>query len=221
MMPQIKLVVFDVDGTLINSAEHTIRGFELVLPKYGAKFSREMMEDIVGKTLIDCYRYFAPEYDSEELVTLHRNHMETPEMYKLITLYDGLRDALEIIRSENRKTAIFTNRNRTSLDRLLDHFEIRQFFDYILSSREIEHPKPHPQGLELIASKLNCRLDEGIMVGDTDIDIMAGRNAKIAATVGVSFDNENIASLKAAEPTFIIKSLEELPKVIHQIEDDA
>ena len=216
-MTKIKAVVFDFDGTLLNTFEHIVQAFELVLPQYGVKPDREAIRAVVGMTLLDCYKTLVPEGDHEAMRRLHHEAQQTPEMYELIKVYDNLRETIEELRLEGLKIAVWTNRGRESVDLIFDHTGITDLFDIVLTPSEVKNPKPDPEGLNLLAQKLSIPTSEMVMVGDMNIDVQAGQSADVAATIAMTHGFGTVEELKAAKPSFIIDSFYELIPVIKKI----
>jgi len=214
-MTKIKLVVFDVDGTMLNTFEHIVRAFEVVLPQHNVKADREVIRKVIGKTLIDCYKELAPNADHEAMTKLHHDTQQTKEMYDLIAAYDGLRESLEGLHSIGVKTAIQTNRSRESIDLIFDHVGISGLFDEIVTPDSVMHPKPDPEGLLIISKRLSISPDSVVMVGDTPIDILAGKNAG-TITIGVTHGFGTREELKVSNPDHIVDSLSEVERVIKE-----
>lgn len=219
-MPKIQAVVFDVDGTLLNTFEHIIQAFEVVLPQHGVKPDREAIRTVIGKTLIDCYRTLVPQGDHEAMKSLHHETQQTPEMYALIVAYDDLRKTLEEIRAKGIKTAVLTNRSRVSIDLIFEHIGIADLFDIIVTFDDVQAPKPDTRGLEYIASGLKVSTPSIVIVGDTHIDTETGKRGGVAATIGITHGFGTREELEAAGTGYLIDSFAELSEIIDRIEQD-
>jgi len=86
------------------------------------------------------------------------------------------------------------------------------YFDAIISGEDVEHPKPHPESLFKALQQLEVRPEKAVMIGDTEADILAGKNAKVR-TIGVSygFHGSHIAGSK---PDFIIGDIANLIPIL-------
>lgn len=214
-MAKIEAVVFDVDGTIINTFEHIVQSFEVVLPQHGVTPDREQIRAVIGLTLIDCYKALAPDGDHEAMRALHHETQQTPEMYALITEYEGLREACDELARKGIKKAVQTNRSRTSIDLIFGHLGILDLFDLAITPDEVSSPKPDPEGIYLIAKEFHTAPDRMVIIGDTAIDVYTGKNAGMAATIAVTHGFGDRASLSDA--SYKIDSLLELPEVLESM----
>lgn len=208
-MAEVKTAVFDVDGTLINTFEHIVQAFEVVLPRHDVEPDRENIRKVIGMTLIDCYRHLVPEGDHEAMAELHHETQQTPEMYELIVMYDGLRETLELMRSGGVQTAVQTNRSRRSVDLIFNHLGMTDLFDCVVTPNEVAKPKPDPEGIVLISSKLGVSPEQTVMVGDTPTDVLTGKNAGCAATFALTHGFGTRQELELAKPDYIADSFRE------------
>jgi HAD superfamily hydrolase (TIGR01549 family) len=213
-MSKIKAVVFDFDGTIVDTFEHNIRALEMTLASRNLHYSREELRAIMGMLLVEIYEKLAPGEDAELLTRQHQATQETPELFELIAEYEGLRELIEELQGQHIKLAIQTNRSRASLQLILDHLELEPFFDCIITPQDITHPKPHEEGILKIAKILRVQPAEMMMVGDSHFDILAGKTAKTAATVGLTHGFGKREELEAAGADYIIDSLAELPRLV-------
>ncbi|MDB5183258.1 MAG: family hydrolase [Candidatus Saccharibacteria bacterium] len=216
---KLKAVVFDFDGTLLNTFEHIVRAFEVVLPKYGVKPDREAIRRVIGMTLIDCYKTLVPNGDHEAMKKLHHETQQTPEMYELILAYDNLRETLETLREQGIKLAVQTNRGRKSVDLIFAHIGLADLFDYVMTADEIDNPKPDPKGLIFIAKEFSIKTSEMVMVGDMPIDVKTGQNAGVAAIIGMTHGFGTRAELESAGASYILDSFAGLPSVITRLQE--
>lgn len=217
-MSKIEAVVFDVDGTLLDTFEHIVRAFEKVLPSHGVEPDRELIRAVVGKTLVECYEILSPTVDAKLAASQHHEIQQTPEMYDLIVAYDSLRETLDELNLLGIKRAVVTNRSQPSLGLIFDHVGIAGDFEAMITPSELTKPKPDPEGVLSAAERFGVLAGSMIMVGDTHIDVRTGKNAKVRATVGVTHGFGTREELESAGADYIIDSLAELPGIIRTIE---
>ncbi len=210
-MNRIEGVVFDVDGTIIDTFEHIVRAFEVVLPEYGALADREAIAAVIGRTLRQCYEVLHPSGDHDVMAARHHEVQQAPNMYDLITIYDGFTDVLDTLADASIKSAVLTNRSRISLDLIFSHLGIQDKFDVVVTPQDVTTPKPDPEGLLLVSKKLKLPPASLAIVGDTEIDILAGKKAGVAMTVGVTHGFGSRKSITAAGADKIIDHFDDLP----------
>ena len=119
-----------------------------------------------------------------------------------IKIMEDTRDMLKLL-SKKYKLALVTNRGSSTI-RLLDHFNIRNYFDVVVTANDVLHPKPSPEPIRLALKKLKVKSSEAIYVGDAMSDSIAAKRAKVISA------NLN----KKADSKYHIKDLKEILKVI-------
>jgi pyrophosphatase PpaX len=181
----IRAVLFDVDGTLLDTTEFIYGGFDHTLAAHGHPIAeRVRYARVMGKPLEVCYAELAPGCDPVSLVETHRTwqagnlHLSTPFPETLMVLRT-LRDAglrLAAITSRSRRTSVHT----------IEQAGLAAYLDLILSFEDVTAIKPDPAPLLLALERLGVPPAAALMVGDTDADILAGRAAGVR-TVGVTY----------------------------------
>ena len=213
-MSKIECAVFDVDGTLLNTFEHIVQAFEIVLPGFGVSPDRENIRKVIGKKLLDCYKDLVPEGDHDAMARAHHEAQQTPEMYDLITIYDGLRESCEELEATGVKTAIQTNRGRESIDLIFNHLQISDVFDTIVTPEDVQEPKPADDGIQVISRRLQISPSQMVMIGDTPIDVQTAMNAGMAGSIGILHGFGTEQELKDAGATVLIDGLDKLPEAV-------
>ena len=213
-MKKIQAIVFDVDGTLIDTFEHIVRAFEVVLPEYGAIADRRAIAAVIGQTLHQCYESLHPNGDHKAMAERHHEVQQTPEMYELINVYDGLKEVLSDLDARGIARAVLTNRSRDSIDLIFNHLGIQDEFEVIVTPQDVRKPKPDPQGLLLVAERLGVDVSNIAIVGDTSIDIETGKRAGVATTIGVTHGFGTQESIQNAGADIIINSFDEFLSAI-------
>ncbi|HET6402297.1 MAG TPA: HAD-IA family hydrolase [Candidatus Kapabacteria bacterium] len=216
MMPEnplagIRAVLFDIDGTLLDTFDFIYGAFEYAFTEHGlSPLSRERISELMGGPLEEVYRTMAPGSDPTLLAQSHR--MFQSDNLRLVHLFPSTMEVLtELSRRGMKLSAITTRSLRTSI-RSLELTGIAKYFDIIISAEDVTFHKPHPEPLLKALQFLAVKPEEAIMVGDTRADIEAGRNAgtkTVAALYG--FGGERLREL---DPDYAIEELKELLKLI-------
>lgn len=212
-MPQIRAVVFDLDGTLLNTLEHIVQAFEKVAAEHGQKVSRDKILAIIGPPLVDCYRLLLPEHDSSTSADRHHSIQQTDEFMELIQEYSDLHMLLDALKAKGLKIAIFTNRWRRGVDLIFGKLGLGDEFDLIITPESVKKGKPDPEGLCIIAKKLNLDGKDIAMVGDMIVDIEAGKAAGAGMTVGITHGFGSREQLEEAGADYVVDSLTELAEL--------
>lgn len=175
-----KVAVFDLDGTLIDAYASVAKTFNFALEKLGySPVSPEIIKRAVGGGDRNLAGKFVREEDIPSLISLYReNHMNFFD--EDIRLLDGCEELLTFLKDNNLMLGVATNRAGFSVKPLLEKLNIKQYFDIICTTDDVENPKPHPDMLIKIMNFCSARSkDEGFYVGDMDIDYFTGKNAGI------------------------------------------
>lgn len=213
----IKAALFDLDGTLVNTAEDLGRATASVLESYGveAKWTKEDYISFVGngaRKLLD--RAFEHKLSDEELTKALElfqekyNEMLLDNAY----VYDGVREALDKIREMGVKLAVVTNKPHKCAVKMVETLFGKDYFNVIIGATEDVAKKPDPYTANLALKKLDCPPGEAIFFGDSDVDIYTAKNAGIES-VGCSWGFRSFACLFSASPSVIIDSPDYIPKL--------
>lgn len=208
----IKAVVFDVDGTLLDTREYIAQAFEYALTKHGLPLpSREEIRAQVGPPLADCYRALAPGASIESLCEAHRAFQK--EHYDVISTYPGTHELLQKLREKNIKIGLASTRSVTLIPSV-EHAGIAPLVDCIVDGSAVKKNKPDPEALFVVLNSFSIAPKFSAMVGDTHVDIEAGKNAGVARTFGITHGFGTRESLVAAQADHVIDTLSELETLI-------
>lgn len=218
-MPKLQAVVFDVDGTLINTPETIFAAYDHVAKAHGLRpSSREEIMNHMGKSLREIYTGLYPDENVNSLIETN-NKFVAAHMHEAET-YAGMLTVLEALRLKGIKLAVITGGSR-KVEEVLKHHEIHDFFDSIVHSERITKQKPDPEGLQLALAECgNVPADAAVVVGDMRFDILVGKNGGALAAVGLTHGFGTRAELEEAGADFIIDSFAGLPKILDTIEQN-
>lgn len=204
-----RLVVFDWDGTIIDSAssiarciQDAARDLELTVP------SDEQASHVIGLGLHDALRLAVPDLAPErvsEFVARYRYHFLARE--DTMAVFPGMRELIASLAAE-RRLAIATGKSRRGLDRALDATGLRAYFGASRCADET-HPKPHPAMLQELMAELDCPAREALMIGDTSHDLDMARAAGVDA-VAVTYGAHPEQGLRSCAPVACVSSVAEL-----------
>ena len=206
----LKAVLFDVDGTLLDTHEYVYQAFEHSLKKHHKLLSRQEIKKIMGKPLEECYKILTELDDITDLADSHRQFQR--ENYHLSKPYPNTVKTLEKLQSSGLLLAAITTRARDSAKKTLEEASILNYFNYFIGFEDVSRPKPDAEPLLKALNFLSVQPKEAIMVGDSEVDVYAGKNAG-TKTVGVTygFHGEHIAK---THPDYVIDDIEELLKIV-------
>jgi pyrophosphatase PpaX len=212
MLTDLRAVLFDLDGTLLDSFEFIYGAFEHAFALHGIEsFDRTQIAGYMGGPLEQVYAEMAPGCDAVALTEAHRTFQS--ENIRLVTLFPHTIEVLEELKKRNMKIAAITTRSLRTSVKSLEAVGIEHYFDLILSAEDVTRHKPHPEPILKALEFLQVKPEEAIMVGDTTADIMAGKNAGIKTVAALyGFGGEGLLSL---DPDYSIRELKELLGLTH------
>jgi phosphoglycolate phosphatase len=208
----IKIIMFDLDGTLVDSSVDITNALNFAIGPYGlAKLSVKETIGMVGEGLTRLIEKVLGEERSslvpeilERFVGYYSEHLT-----EFTAPYRGVRETLE--RLGSYKKAVISNKREALSRRLLEEVGLAKYFDLVLGSDSVEEKKPSPKPILKVLEFFSIKPDEAVIVGDSNFDIDAGRAAGIR-TIAVSYGFRDIGSLQRAD--FIIGDIGELVPVL-------
>ena len=206
---RIRLVIFDVDGTLVNAYAAVARSVNFLMDTLGLPHVRK--KDIiaaVGWGEHHLLAQFIPAASLDKAVALYRLH-HADSLRRNSSLLPGARHLLKSLKKKGCILAIASNRSMRFTRLLLRILGIAGYFDCILCRDKVANPKPHPEILLKIMRRLHISRQETIFVGDMTVDIEAGKRAGVR-TVAVTTGSSSRRSLKALKPWRIIHALDQV-----------
>jgi phosphoglycolate phosphatase len=210
----ITAAVFDVDGTLLDTREFIFTAYEATLKKLGYEIpDRLTIAKQIGRSLHDCYVAFAPQGDIDALCEAHHIFQNTPEMIGLITPYPGALAMLQTLKDSGIKLAVFSSRKLT-LVASLEQANIASFFEVIIQGDEVANHKPHPEGLFKALGGLEVLPNQAVMIGDAAVDILAGKAANVALTIGITHGFGTPEELAEAHPDHTVTELSRIAPLL-------
>ena len=211
IMRKIDAALFDVDGTLLNTAEFVYQAFVYTFQTHGLTWrSTAEIAAVMGKSLEECYRPFSASEEISELCETHRSFQA--ENLHLSVPFPNTQDTLKRLKGAGVKIAAVTTRSKRTSIKTLELAGITGYFDAIISGEDAEHPKPHPEPLFKALQQLEVRPEKAVMIGDTEADILAGKNAEVK-TIGVSYGFHGF-HIAGSKPDFIIDDIADIIPII-------
>jgi len=212
--PLIKHCCFDLDGTLVDSNKTIYNSTAFALGKLGIDFnvSENLFELKIGQHFVDIFRSFKIDVpDFEKFIEIYKNNYFEQMEYSKV--YDSVEETLAALKNKNIKISLLTTKIQDQADRIVDHFNLRKYFDLVMGRRDGIAHKPSPEPLQIICNDLNINLKNTLMVGDTELDIQCGKNAG-SYTCGVLYGYRTKELLDLENPDFIVEGIEDILNII-------
>lgn len=210
-LKNIKIVLFDIDGTLLDTTELIYSCYEHTIKKHNLYLkTRKEISVIFGKPLEACYKILFPDND---IAALSETHLSFQEKHLNLTkpFLNVKKTLSDLKKAEFIIVAITTRSKRTSI-KSLEFNNIYKFFDFVISREDVINPKPHQESILKALSYFKINPNNAVMVGDTRIDVETGRNAK-TKTIGVTYGPLGDA-VKEVNPDAVLTDISKLLSVI-------
>lgn len=208
---QYKTVLFDLDGTLIDTNELIHESYVHTTKKFGYDFSREELLQFNGPPLQDVFIGINPEQAEEMVETYLEHNHQHHDAY--VQAFPHVVEVLERLTAKGIKLAIVSSKRRTGVNMGLKVTGLDRFFEEIVAVDDVENAKPNPESVIKAMNALGGSPETTIMIGDNHHDIIAGQRAGVN-TVAVAWSLKDEVFLRSLNPTHMIKDMRELITII-------
>lgn len=210
MNKQFDLVVFDWDGTVMDSTGIIVTCIQQAARDLGYEAPRdEVASYVIGLGLNDALQQAVPSLpaaDYPKLVQRYVAHWRTREHE--MSLFDGMRELLDELKGRGLKLAVATGKSRAGLDRSMTHGGLDGTFDWTRCADET-HSKPHPQMLHDLLDRFMVEPQRALMIGDTTHDSQMAVNAGVPA-LSVTYGAHPRSQLQTVNTLAIVDSVSAL-----------
>lgn len=206
MTHRFDLIVFDWDGTLMDSAGAIVRAIQASARDLGLPEPAEARaRHVIGLGLQEALSYAVPELDPRDypaMVERYRHHYLSADHQ--LELFPGSFELVEALADSGRFLGVATGKSRKGLERALAHSGLGRFFHATRCADEC-FSKPHPQMLEEVMAECGALPERTLMIGDTTHDLLMARNAGVDA-MAVEFGAHPRQALVEAAPLEVVDS---------------
>ncbi len=207
--PPISLIIFDLDGTLVNSGEAVADAFNSALRRKGyAEAPTDAICATIGHPLEAMFApYLPPGQRPDEMVELYRTRYQ--EIYLEKThLLPGVADALPEFAAKGWDLAVATTKPRYFTEPILENLGVLKYFKAIAGAEDVENLKPAPDILQHVMNMMGRNPIETLFVGDTTVDIEAARAVRRGLRIACVLTGHcDEATLREAGPDLIYPDL--------------
>jgi phosphoglycolate phosphatase len=191
-----------------------------VVEEFGfAKSVFEEWRHLIGVPLSTQMEIILPNGDQvlrEQVIQRYRTIYDAG-LIEATPLFPDALETLETLQKEGVKMAIVSSKRTIQVERVLEHLNCRSLFDVVLGAQDVEHHKPHPQGVHVTLERLSIEKKNAVVVGDSHYDLNMAHNAgvdAIAVTTGV----HTRETLSTANPRFTVDRLSAILPIVLNIE---
>jgi beta-phosphoglucomutase len=209
---EARAVIWDVDGTLVDTAEMHFDAWKVLCSELGRPFSREDFAATFGRRNPEIMQYlFGTQYNAAE-VDAHGAHKE--ELYRAtvrqrgVGLLPGARELLEGLKRRGYRQAIGSSAPLVNVELILELTGTRKFFDAVSSMEDTERGKPDPQVFLVAAERLQVSPSRCVVVEDAVAGIEAARAGGMRAIAVTFVGHHPEAKLRGAGADLVVSTLE-------------
>ena len=202
----IRLIIFDFDGTLGDSQKLITDTMLATIERLNLPMrSREECARTIGLPLKECFSSIIPMTDeqAEECAKVYSEIFNVKNVPGVVKAFPGVVETLERLSSQGILMSIASSRSHRTLAKLMDELDLSKYITYLIAADDVVEKKPAAESVLKTLRHFNIEAHETLVVGDTEFDILMGRNAG-THTCGVTYGNGSKESLEAAKAEWIV-----------------
>lgn len=218
----IRLAIFDMDGTLVNSLEDLADACNRILLMHGLpEYETDRYRYFVGDGAAKLIERVLPD-NLRDGDTIRRYYDEFTAYYKVhcndkTAPYAGIPEALAALRKAGFQLAVASNKPDIAAQEIAANMFGESTFDLVLGKTDTRPTKPDPKIIHDILAVLKCPPEQAVLIGDTNVDVRTGKNADVRV-IGCAWGFRGREELQTAGADWILDSPEELPALLAKID---
>lgn len=211
----IRAVLFDLDGTLVDTEDLGVDTAILVCKEYGINLTKEEKSNFIGITDMEFYKRFFEKkqlsLDVNQALSKHEKIYEE-ELSKTDRFFEGVPELLHNLNKSGYKLGLITGATRRQVDIIFKDISLLALFETIVTADDVKKSKPDPEGYLLGMKKLNVTPIESIVIEESKMGIQAGISAGVKV-IGI----KNLGGQDISQATFQVKDIKELSEKLFEL----
>ena len=212
---KFKYLIFDLDGTILDSHEGLCRSFQSALKAYGIEESigniKNHLGPLLSETIVKVYGL--SKEDGIEAMKLHRKRLMEKGIYEC-SVYEGIPEMLKTLKDYNLKLAIATNKPEEASVSQLKYFDLIKYFDVVVGNNWDENRGTKGEFIKMAMMEMKVNdISRVCMVGDRYNDIEGGKENGLS-TIGLTYGYGSRAELEKYKPDYIVSSPMEICDIV-------
>lgn len=216
MEKRIKNIIFDFDGTLVDTAPLIIRTMQAAMAELKLPVKNETeCRTTIGLRLEDIPNVLWPELHgiNEKYAKTYRRIFDQLKRPLNVECFPEVVETLKTLHSKGYQMAIASSRSHRSLEEYVKLFNLANCFNILIGGDDVTNGKPSPEPVTKILETQNWSADETLVVGDADVDIKMGKAAG-AGTCAVSYGNGTPEELESVKPDHTISNFDSIISIV-------
>jgi len=210
-----RAVLFDFDGTLSPSLPLWVKAYSIALQQYGIVLDED---EVWRRCMFRDWEQIAADLALGPGAELQsRVHAGLRLAFAEAELFPLARQLVEHCRLHGLRTALVTSSPRTPVAEVLERLALTELFDFVICGGDVQNYKPHPEPLLMTLAALQCSPAEAIMIGDSHVDVLAGKAAGTRTALylpAVESRFHNAERLRATLPDHTFSDHSEVPALL-------
>ncbi len=211
----INTVLFDLDGTILDTNELIFRSFEYVWERKGINpITRAQLVPYMGAKLYDIFKETTGATDAgvEELIRIYREY-NFAHHDELVKPFPYVAETMSHLHDNGIRMGVVTTKIRLTSELGLKHCDLDRFIETIVSLDDVIHAKPHPEPIITALRRMDVKASEVVMVGDSAGDLIAAHRAGVQS-VAVGWSIKSKEELQRCNPNYWIHDMRDLPQLV-------
>lgn len=205
-------VLFDLDGTLLDTEKGIHASYRAIFEKRGREFTKDMEIEVLGPSLAQMFQKYFPNENVDDLISEYRKHNN--EIFASVNApMENAELLLKTLHEEGYHVGVVSTKLHQTVINNLKLYGLDGYVQDVIGKEDVLNDKPDPEGINKILKNNHWFRDELIYIGDSGTDIQAGKDAG-AYTIGYYFNPEKKALLEKAEANEYITDLKEILTII-------
>ena len=215
--PGKPLIIFDLDGTLLDTEKAIISSFEKVLGAHKPELVLTEKDKVsfLGPTLAESFQKYAPELDTDQLVSEYREINRQAHYEGLITPCKHVPELLEYLKNNGYDMAIASSKKKETVELGLQCCNLQDYFKVIIGVEQVTNPKPDRETIVKTYREMGYGPDNVIYVGDSEGDVKCARNAG-SFSIAVVANELKREELAASKPNRLIDDMIEIEEILKE-----
>jgi 2-phosphoglycolate phosphatase len=217
MLRDVELIIYDLDGVLVDSTEAIVEAFEHTLREIGVEYEEDRLMPLMGHGLIHILREVLPEEHRGrewELRERYIHHFQNTDA-SLTKLLPGVEEALRRLKELGYRQSVATNKTSSEAKRILRTLGVDDVFDLVVGFLDVPNAKPAPDMILYTLERLGVEKEHAVFVDDTAFGLEAGVEAGVN-TVGITTGYHTREQLMEVQPDYVVDSMDELERLLSE-----
>jgi len=219
-MKKIDTILFDLDGTLINTNDIIVRSFRSTFDRHfpDTLVTDEQIHSFIGPTLEQTFgEYTKDPFVIQDMISSYREFYVVYEIGNF-EIYPDVLEVVTDLKEKGYNLGILTSKFKEAAWPSFTYYGLEDIFDSFTALDDVEYPKPHRNSVDVALSPFP-NYKGAIMIGDNQGDVLAGKNAGIYSA-GVAWSFKGAAHLMQVEPDFMLANMKDIYRILNIIEGE-